>query len=95
MHANAATRPACSAGQASASAWPLIRGDIVITLSPDGNCPAEAIPQLTAAMCAGDDMVIASRYLDGLKSEDERTLKVLRWGGSYFLQVFRELYYWS
>jgi glycosyltransferase involved in cell wall biosynthesis len=76
-------------------AWPLIRGDIVITLSPDGNCPAEAIPQLTAAMCAGDDMVIASRYLDGLKSEDERKLKVLRWGGSYFLQVFRELYYWS
>src|SRR5262245_44817331 len=29
-------------------AWPLIRGDIVITFSPDGNCPPEAIPQLTA-----------------------------------------------
>ena len=52
-------------------AWPLIRGDIVITFSPDGNCPPEAIPQLIAAMSEGHDMVIASRYLGDARSEDD------------------------
>ena len=52
-------------------AWPLIRGNIVITFSPDGNCPPEAIPQLAAAMNEGYDMVIASRYLGGARSEDD------------------------
>jgi glycosyltransferase involved in cell wall biosynthesis len=50
-------------------AWPLIRGDVVITLSPDGNCPVEAIPRLIAAMNDGYDMVIASRYLGDARSE--------------------------
>jgi glycosyltransferase involved in cell wall biosynthesis len=166
-------------------AWPLIRGNIVITFSPDGNCVPEAIPRLTAAMADGYDMVIASRYLGGMHSEDDdivtrfgnwmftnlinglhggrytdamgifrayrselfsrlaldsedgyapekllattigiepllsircakkrlrvseigvpepariggtRKLKVVQWGGSYLLQVFRELYHWS
>jgi glycosyltransferase involved in cell wall biosynthesis len=165
-------------------AWPLIRGNIVITFSPDGNCPPDAIPRLIAAMNEGYDMVIASRYLGGTRSEDddlvtqfgnwmfttlinvlhgghytdamgifrayrtqlfsqlaldndrsyapekllattvgiepllsircakkrlrvseigvpepariggERKLQVVRWGGAYLLQVFRELYYW-
>lgn len=52
-------------------AWPLIREDIVITFSPDGNCPPEAIPHLAAAMNAGYDMVIASRYLGDARSEDD------------------------
>jgi glycosyltransferase involved in cell wall biosynthesis len=166
-------------------AWSLVRGNIVITFSPDGNCPPEAIPMLTAAMREGYDMVIASRYLGGLRSDDddvvtrfgnwmfttlintlhggrytdamgifraykselftrlaldaedsyapekllattvgiepllsircakkrlrvseiavaepariggERKLQVVRWGGAYLLQVFRELYHWS
>jgi len=165
-------------------AWPLVRGDVVITFSPDGNCPPEAIPDLVGAMRGGSDMVIASRYLGGTTSEDddavtrfgnwlftttinrlhggrytdamgiyrayrtslfaelaldqessytperllgttvgiepllsiraakkrlrvseisvpepariggERKLQVIRWGGAYMLQVFRELYYW-
>jgi glycosyltransferase involved in cell wall biosynthesis len=166
-------------------AWPLIRGNIVITFSPDGNCPPDAIPRLTAAMREGYDMVIASRYLGGIRSQDddlvtqfgnwmfttlinvlhgghytdamgifrayktqlfsslaldqevsyspekllattvgiepllsircakkrlrvleigvpepariggERKLQIVRWGGAYLLQVFRELYHWS
>jgi glycosyltransferase involved in cell wall biosynthesis len=166
-------------------AWPLIRGDIVITFSPDGNCPPDAIPRLAAAMREGYDMVIASRYLGGIRSQDddlvtkfgnwmfttlinvlhgghytdamgifrayktqlffslaldqeisyspekllattvgiepllsircakkrlrvseigvpepariggERKLQIVRWGGAYLLQVFRELYHWS
>jgi glycosyltransferase involved in cell wall biosynthesis len=165
-------------------AWPLIRGDIVITFSPDGNCPPEALPILAKAVAAGHDMVIASRYLGAAKSDDDdlltgfgnwmfttlinvchgghytdamgiyrgyktalfsqldldkddsyateklcgttigvepllsircakrrlriseipvsepariggvRKLQVLRWGGAYLLQVFRELYHW-
>ena len=55
-------------------AWPLIRGDIVITFSPDGNCPPEAIPRLAEAMTSGCDMVIASRYLGDARSEDDDLL---------------------
>lgn len=52
-------------------AWPLIRGDIVITFSPDGNSIPELIPELIAKMREGYDMVIASRYLGKAKSEDD------------------------
>ena len=55
-------------------AWPLIRGDVVITFSPDGNCPPEAIPLLTNSMTEGYDMVIASRYLREARSEDDDLL---------------------
>lgn len=76
-------------------AWPLIRGDSVITLSPDGNCVPEDIPKLVKHMTEGNwDMVIASRYFQGQKSEDDdlitgfgnwfftRTVNFL-FGGSY------------
>src|SRR5262245_4940716 len=42
-------------------ALPHIRGDVVITFSPDGNSIAELLPNLTAAMRKGHDMVIVSR----------------------------------
>ena len=76
-------------------AWPLIRGDWVVTLSPDGNCVPEDIPKLVKHMAEGNwDMVIASRYFQGQKSEDDdwitgfgnwlftRTVNLL-FGGSY------------
>ena len=52
-------------------AMPHIRGDVVITFSPDGNCIPEAIPQLVEKMREGYDMVIASRYAKGASSEDD------------------------
>ena len=52
-------------------AWPLIKGDLVITFSPDGNCVPEVIPDLIAKMREGWDMVVASRYYGGIKSEDD------------------------
>lgn len=56
-------------------AWPLIKGDIVITFSPDGNCLPEVIPPLIEKMKEGDyDMVVASRYFGGIKSEDDDIL---------------------
>ena len=51
--------------------FPHVRGDWVITFSPDGNSPPRAIPLLIEKMKAGYDMVIASRYLPPAKSADD------------------------
>jgi glycosyltransferase involved in cell wall biosynthesis len=52
-------------------AFRLVRGDIVVTFSPDGNCIPEVIPELIAKVREGYDMVIASRYAKGAKSQDD------------------------
>jgi len=52
-------------------AYPLLRGDIVITFSPDGNSVASLIGPLVQKMGEGYDMVIVSRYAPGAKSEDD------------------------
>lgn len=51
--------------------WPHVKGDVVITFSPDGNSPAYGIPPLIEKMKEGYDMVIASRYLGDAKSDDD------------------------
>ena len=48
-----------------------VRCDHVITFSPDGNSPVEAIPRLIAKLREGYDMVIGSRYLPPAKSADD------------------------
>jgi glycosyltransferase involved in cell wall biosynthesis len=53
------------------SAWPCIRGDYVITFSPDGNSAPEKIPELVAKLQDGYDFVIVSRYLGGHSSDDD------------------------
>lgn len=53
------------------TALPHVRGDVVITFSPDGNSDALRIPDLVAKMKEGHDMVIVSRYLDWAKSDDD------------------------
>jgi len=57
--------------QAYFTALPHIKGDVVITFSPDGNSDASRIPDLVAKMREGFDMVIVSRYLDWAKSDDD------------------------
>lgn len=52
-------------------AWPLIRGKWVVTFSPDGNCRPEDIPAILTKLREGYDMVVASRYFQGAKSEDD------------------------
>ena len=49
----------------------MVTGDVVLTFSPDGNSIPEVIPQLVKKMEGGYDLVIASRYLDDAKSEDD------------------------
>jgi glycosyltransferase involved in cell wall biosynthesis len=46
-------------------------GDVIIPFSPDNNSIPEVIPGLVAKMNEGYDMVIASRYAPGAKSEDD------------------------
>lgn len=52
-------------------AWPHIKGDVVLTFSPDGNSIPELIPDCIKKIQEGYDMVIVSRYKDGAKSEDD------------------------
>ncbi len=46
-------------------------GDILVDFSPDGNSMPEKIPELVEKIKEGYDLVIASRYKDGAKSEDD------------------------
>ncbi|MBH75362.1 MAG: histidinol phosphate phosphatase [Dehalococcoidia bacterium] len=55
-------------------AFPLIRGDLVITFSPDGNSVPELIPKLVEKLSQGFDMVVVSRYLEDAKSLDDDAL---------------------
>ena len=50
---------------------PLVKGDAIITFSPDGNSIAELLPDLISKFKDGYDMVIVSRYLDTAKSYDD------------------------
>ncbi len=76
--------------RAYTEALPHIRGDVVITFSPDGNCIPEAIPQLIEKMKEGYDLVIASRYADGATSEDDDLLT--GFGNWMFTTLFNVLY---
>ena len=51
---------------------PSVRGDVIVTFSPDGNSIPELIPECIKKMKEGDhDMVIVSRYAKGAKSQDD------------------------
>ena len=50
---------------------PHVRGDVILTFSPDGNSIAELIPPCIEKMKEGYDMVIVSRYAQGAKSADD------------------------
>lgn len=53
----------------------MVKGDIVITFSPDGNSLPEGIPILAQAVeLLGYDMVIGSRYACGARSADDTKL---------------------
>ncbi len=53
-------------------ALPYVKGDAIISFSPDGNCRPEDLAPLIKKFKEGDyDLVIASRYFDGAKSEDD------------------------
>jgi glycosyltransferase involved in cell wall biosynthesis len=55
-------------------ALPHMKGDVIITFSPDGNSVPEVIPQMLDKLDEGNEMVIASRYFGGAKSADDDIL---------------------
>jgi glycosyltransferase involved in cell wall biosynthesis len=69
---------------------PLIRGDVVVSFSPDGNCAPEVLPLLIAEMAKGYDLVIGSRYLGGARSEDDDL--VTAFGNWLFTKTVNLLY---
>jgi glycosyltransferase involved in cell wall biosynthesis len=53
-------------------ALPHVKGDVILTFSPDGNSIPELIPVCIKKMKEGNfDMVIVSRYAEGAKSYDD------------------------
>lgn len=55
-----------------------IRGNVIVTFSPDGNSMPESIPMLTDKIKEGYDLVIGSRYLSGIVScPDDTTLTTI------------------
>jgi len=46
-------------------------GDVLLSISPDGNCPVEAIPAILDKIREGYDLVIGSRYLGDARSQDD------------------------
>ena len=57
--------------QAYMEVLPKVRGDVILTFSPDGNSIPDLLPDLIAKIDEGYDMVIASRYLPPAKSSDD------------------------
>ncbi len=70
--------------------FPHVRGEYVITFSPDGNSVPELIPQLIEKVQEGHDMVIASRYLGGARSYDDDA--VTRFGNWFFTTAINVLF---
>jgi glycosyltransferase involved in cell wall biosynthesis len=71
---------------AYAEAWPLIRGESVITFSPDANCRVQDLKTLVNEMAKGHDMVIASRYMPPAKSYDDDFLtRIGNWGFTFLI----------
>jgi len=75
-------------------ALPSIRGDVVLTFSPDGNSIPELIPPCIEKMKEGYDMVIVSRYKDEAKSaDDDRITGFGNWMFNVLINTFHRSHY--
>ena len=70
--------------------WPLLRGEWVVTFSPDGNSDPGALRYLVDSLASGADMTVASRYLPGARSEDDDV--VTAFGNWAFNKIVNLLY---
>ena len=69
------------------------RNDILVFFSPDGNEDPDDIPRLIEGLAAGYDMVIASRFMRGARSEDDDKFLFAsrRWGNLMFTWLVNAL----
>ncbi len=70
--------------------YPLIKGDYIISFSPDGNSVPEEIPNLIKKLKEGYDLVIVSRYLNWARSYDDTFIS--RLGNWYFTKIINFLF---
>ncbi len=70
--------------------YPNIKGDIIITFSPDGNSVPEEIPPLIEKIKEGYDLVIVSRYLGEARSFDDTFIS--RLGNWAFTKIINFLF---
>jgi glycosyltransferase involved in cell wall biosynthesis len=75
---------------ASNQALEVSRGDVVVIVSPDGNCTPSDIAKLAKHITDGADMVIASRYLSGGKSLDDDLVTAM--GNKFFTYLVNILF---
>ncbi len=66
-----------------------LRCDCVIEFSPDGNCPADLLPEIVAKLGQGHDLVVVSRYLDHARSHDDHLVSAF--GNWLFTRLMRPL----
>jgi glycosyltransferase involved in cell wall biosynthesis len=71
-------------------ALPFIEGDVILSFSPDGNCDPAVLPRIIDKMREGYDLVIGSRYLKGVRSEDDDV--VTAFGNWLFTRTVNLLY---
>ena len=71
------------------------RHDGLVFFSPDGNENPDDIPRLTQGLTSGYDMVIASRFLPGARSEDDDKWMFPnhRWGNVTFTWLVNRLWH--
>lgn len=70
-------------------AYQLATGDIIITVTPDGNSLPELIPKLADKIREGYDVAIASRYCGGAKSEDDDFWTAIgNWMFTFIINLF-------
>lgn len=63
-------------------------GDVFVFFSPDGNEDPLDIPKLFAALEAGADMAIASRFLpEARNEEDDQTWPLRKWANQGFTRI--------
>jgi len=81
-------------GSAMKEAVARASGEIIIEFPPDGNSMPERIPDVIRKLQEGYDFVIASRYKDGAKSDDDDFLTAMgNWGFTFATNVlFRSAY---
>ncbi len=76
--------------QGYAEVWPYIRGDYVLTFSPDGNSPVKDLSIIIDKVSKGYDMVIGSRYLPPAFSEDDDVITAF--GNALFTKTVNFLF---
>ena len=79
-------------GQGMLEGMHLASGDIVVEFMPDGNSLAKDIPRVIAKMREGYDLVIASRYAEGAKSEDDDWLTGI---GNWLFTTIVNVLFWT